>query len=527
MENIYKHLNNSLRVMLFFVVLSACSYNTSNNLEQHTDILHYRIKQTSTITPAQEAAKVKFLTRGGGVAQLVNYVVPAKFEPVALDLAEIKARGKLVALTGYSNTSYFIYKGTPMGFEYDLLKELANHLGVQLEIVVVEDLNEVFNMLNNGEGDIIAHNLTITKERDEKVDFTYPVNLTRQVLVQNKPQGWDKMRANIIEKKLIRNPISLIDKEVYVRRESAYYSRLQHLSEEIGGDIKIVEVPGDIETEELISKVASGEIPFTVADENIAMINRAYYPGLDISTPISFPQQISWAVRQSSPELLKEVNKWIKKLKKEPAFASIYNKYYKNIKANNRLAKCTKVSSCSRNISPYDKMIHKYAKSLGWDWRLLASLIYQESKFNPQAKSWVGACGLMQLMPQTGLRFGAANLTDPEESIKAGVNYIKWLDKYWKKKVPDRNERIKFIMASYNVGQEHIADAQRLAKKYKKNPCKWDGNVDKFIVLKSQSKYSTDPVVKYGYCRGIETFKYVKDVLSRYNHYKRLVQENV
>jgi membrane-bound lytic murein transglycosylase F len=359
-------------------------------------------------------------------------------------LAEIKARGKLVALTGYSTTSYFIYKGTPMGFEYDLLKELANHLDVQLEIVVVQDLNEVFNMLNNGEADIIAHNLTITKERDEKVDFTYPINMTRQVLVQNKPRGWEKMQPQALEKSLIRNPLSLINKEVYVRRESAYYSRLTHLSEEIGGDIKIVEVPGDIETEELISKVASGEIPYTVADENIALINRAYYPSLDISTPISFPQRISWAVRESSPELLKEVNKWIKQLKKQPAFASIYNKYYKSKKATDHLAKCNRKANCGRNISPFDKIISKHAKSLGWDWRLLASLIYQESKFNPHAKSWVGASGLMQLMPQTGQRFGAANLTDPEQSIIAGVNYIKWLDKYWKKKVPDKAERIKF-----------------------------------------------------------------------------------
>ncbi|HEX8547488.1 MAG TPA: lytic transglycosylase F [Cytophagaceae bacterium] len=443
MKNIYIHLIYPFRVMLFFVVLTLYSCNSNDNLEQHTDIIHYRIKQKTSSEPPKSLTK-KIDSKRVGLAHLVNYVRPINSQPISVDLAEIKARGKLVALTGYSTTSYFIYKGTPMGFEYDLLKELANHLDVQLEIVVVQDLNEVFNMLNNGEADIIAHNLTITKERDEKVDFTYPINMTRQVLVQNKPRGWEKMQPQALEKSLIRNPLSLINKEVYVRRESAYYSRLTHLSEEIGGDIKIVEVPGDIETEELISKVASGEIPYTVADENIALINRAYYPSLDISTPISFPQRISWAVRESSPELLKEVNKWIKQLKKQPAFASIYNKYYKSKKATDHLAKCNRKANCGRNISPFDKIISKHAKSLGWDWRLLASLIYQESKFNPHAKSWVGASGLMQLMPQTGQRFGAANLTDPEQSIIAGVNYIKWLDKYWKKKVPDKAERIKF-----------------------------------------------------------------------------------
>lgn len=447
--------------------------------------------------------------------------------PLKIDLAEVKARGKLRALTGFGSTSYFIYRGTPMGFEYDLLKLLAKDLGVDLEIIAVNSIEEVITKLNEGEGDIIADNLVVTKSRENLVDFTLPISLTRQVLIQRKPTNWKALAPVQLEKKLIRNPMDLMDQTVHVRRGSVFHLRLLNLSEEIGGEINIIEEPEFLDDEELISKVASGEIPYTVVDENIAQINKAYYPDIDISTPISFSQRIAWAVRENSPELKEAVNNWIRKVKREATFNVIHHKYFSYNKRTDHVLNCTKYSSCSKKISPYDSLIIKHAKDLDWDWRLLASLIYQESRFNPKAKSHMGASGLMQLMPATGYSFGARNLSDPEQSLKAGVSYIKWLNKYWENKVPDKSERIKFIMASYNVGQEHIADAQRLAEKYKKDPQKWDDNVAFYILQKSKPKYCSDPVVKYGYCRGIEPFKYVNEVFDRYEHYKNLIEEDI
>jgi membrane-bound lytic murein transglycosylase F len=459
--------------------------------------------------------------------QVVNYIYDdyAGKQKINIDLDRIRERKKLIALTGYSYTSYFIYKGTPMGYEYELLKMLCDDLGVELEIVIVNDMNEIFDMLNRGEGDIIADNLTITKERDELVDFTLPHNLTRQVLVQKKPKNWKYLSPEQLENQLIRNPVDLIGKSVHVRKESSYYARLKNLSDEIGGDINIVEASGEIETEELIMNVGEGKIPFTIADENIAMINKPYYPDLDISTPISFPQRIAWAARSGSPRLLEAVNSWIVKMKKDPVYYAIYDKYHKPHRMMEQMVSCGMAGTCSRNISPYDKMIIQYAKSIGWDWRLLASLIYQESHFDPQARSWVGAAGLMQLMPMTAESFGASDVYDPVQSLKAGTSYLKWLDEYWKAKVPDRNERIKFIMASYNAGQEHVADAQRLAIKYNRDPQKWDDNVAYFILHKSKPQYCTDPVVRYGYCRGSEPFNYVIQVLDRFEHYKKLIRD--
>lgn len=454
----------------------------------------------------------------------LNYVYS---RPEESDLPGIIKRGKLIALTGYSPTGYFIYKGTPMGFEHDLLQLLAKELKVDLEIVVVNDMNEIMAMLNRGEGDLIADNLTITREREAVVDFTIPLLTTRQVLVQKKPGNWNKLTAEKQEKSLVRNPIELIGKPVHVRRESAYYSRLKNLSDEVGGDIRIVEEPGDIATEQLIQMVSEGKIPFTVSDENTALVHANYYPDLDFKTAISFHQRIAWAVRENSPLLKTAINNWILKIKKSAAFPQIYHKYYKNNRRVDAMVKCAKVKMCGRSISPYDKLIFQHAQKIGWDWRLLASLIYQESQFDPAARSWAGATGLMQLMPATAESFGAMNLEDPVESLRAGTKYLIWLEKYWEKKVPDKNERIKFIMASYNVGQEHVADAQRLAQKYRKDPAVWDNNVAYFILQKSNTKYCTDPVVKYGYCRGMEPFHYVNNILARYEHYKKLIKEDV
>ena len=180
----------------------------------------------------------------------------------------------------------------------------------------------------------------------------------------------------------------------------------------------------------------------------------------------------------------------------------------------------------SGKVSRYDEYIKKYSEEIGWDWRLLASLIYQESRFSPEVKSWAGAYGLMQLMPITAKRFGVNAKSTPEKQIEAGVEFIKWLDKRFEKQgIKDRNERTKFVLASYNVGLGHILDAQRLAKKNGKNPNVWENNVDEYVLKKSNPKFYKDPVVKYGYCRGSETYTYVYEILDRYEHYKNIIPE--
>ncbi len=175
-------------------------------------------------------------------------------------------------------------------------------------------------------------------------------------------------------------------------------------------------------------------------------------------------------------------------------------------------------------LSAYDDLIKQAADSLDWDWRLLAALIFRESKFDPEAKSWVGASGLMQLMPRTGKAYGVENFLDPAQNIMGGTKHIQWLENFWSNKVPDSVERHKFILGSYNVGQGHVLDAQNLAEKYSRNPMVWDDNVAYFLLQKSRSEYFRDPVVKHGYCRGAEPFNYVREIYSLYEQYRMIIE---
>lgn len=440
-----------------------------------------------------------------------------------LDLKEIKQRGYLNALVDNNSFSYFIYKGHSMGYEYELLKLLAKHLEVDLRIKVTSGVAKAIEKLNKGEGDILAFPLTVTKERTEQIAFTNPHFNSYQVLVQRKPSDWRKLSQEEIDRQVIRNVATLIGKEIYVMPNSSYLQRLRNLSEEIGGDIIIKEDSLNSESESLIKAVALGQIDYTVADYQIAMVNAAYYPNLDVSTILSLPQQIAWATRKNSPELLQATNDWLFKIKKESTFMVIYNRYFKSPRTSLIRMKSDYSSIGGNKISPYDDLIKSGAERLNWDWRLLASIVYQESKFKNGGESWAGARGLMQLMPETAERFGATNPDDPKQSFKAGVNFLRYLDKYWARSITDEQQRLKFILASYNAGLSHIIDARQLAIKYNRNPNDWN-DVEYYLLRKSEAEYFRDPVVKAGYCKCEEPVNYVKNVLEKYEEYKNLIR---
>lgn len=454
---------------------------------------------------------------------LVELISASKSEKIYnKDLDEIKKDGVLRAITIYSGTSYFLYKGKPMGFEYELLTRLANSLGLRLEIIIAKNMNELFKMLNSGEGDIVAHGMTITEPRKEFVNFSNYHFLTHQVLIQRKPDNWRKMKLHQIKNRLISNSIELIGDTISVRARSSYYQRLNNLSSEIGGKINIDTLQGSLATDEIIKMVVDKKIKYTVADNNIALINSSYYPELDIGTPISFSQRIAWAVRKNSSKLLNEVNSWIDKTKKESDYHVIYNKYFKNKKSFRVRTKSEFYSKNSKKISKYDKLVKKYSGKIGWDWRLVSSLIYQESQFNPKAKSWVNAQGLMQIMSGTAKDMGVKKITDPEDNIRGGTKYLKELWGWWKE-IPDSLERIKFVLASYNCGFGHVIDARKLAKKNNKNPNAWLENVNEYLLKLTYPQYYQDDVVKYGYVRGSEPYNYVEDIFERYAHYKKFI----
>jgi membrane-bound lytic murein transglycosylase F len=227
-------------------------------------------------------------------------------------------------------------------------------------------------------------------------------------------------------------------------------------------------------------------------------------------------------VRKNSPKLRKAANDWIKTSKKKNFYYVLYDKYFEDKKRYRRRIASDLFSKNEGKISSYDKIIRSNSENLGWDWRLVSSLVYQESRFNQKIKSWAGAGGLMQLMPATAKELGVININDPIDNIRGGTTYLKKLHKRFDK-IEDSIQRIKFTMAAYNCGFGHVRDAQRLAEALGDDPARWDDHVEKSILKLRQRKYFTRPEIRYGLVRGSEPFNYVRDIFRRFDHYRELV----
>lgn len=434
------------------------------------------------------------------------------------DLPEILKRGKLVVLAENSSTSYFIYRGKKMGFEYELLKEFAHEIGVELEVKTISNLDEVDQLLNDGQGDLIACNYTITKERQHTIDFSIPFLRTSQVLIQRKPEGWENMNPEELRKHILVDPIQLAEKKVHVWNKSSYYQRLMHLQEEIGDTILIKEESGEVTGEDLIEQVAEGQIDYTVVEKNIAQVNRRFYENIDINLELSVRQKIGFAMRKTSPLLKARLNQWLTAYMQKAAFRYMKHKYFELAQLTNK-SQDQFSSLKGGKISRYDSYFKREAAKYGWDWRLIAAVAYQESKFNPDVTGFGGAYGMMQFMPEVGPKFGVYPNSPPDIQIAGGMKKLYKDYQCWPE-VSDATQRQKFALASYNAGLGHIKDAQRLARKHGLNPNVWDGNVEVMVKNLSHKEYYRDEVVENGAMRGAHTAGYVISVFSRFQSYK-------
>ena len=420
------------------------------------------------------------------------------------DFKEIIKSDTLKVATMYGSTSYFLFRDELLGFDYEMTENLADYLHLNLEISIAKTQKEMEQWLEEGKVDLVAYNIIQTKELKRKFNFVLPQEESYQVLVQN-------LGANSISE-----VTELAGKTVYVNENSIFHTRLKALNEEIGGTIDIKIAPDSLSNDDLIDMVAENKIPYTLAYHNTAILHKNYQRTLDCHMAVGFDQNNGWLVRKKSHDLRKIIEKW----QKVPETA---------LTQNNLLHKYWEVSPffALRNvlipkgaISPFDRFFKKYAPQINWDWRLLAALAYHESHFDNTVVSWVGAAGLMQLMPHTASNFGLDKDTkfDPERNIEAGVQYIKSLNLSFRQ-IENNEERTKFILAAYNSGPAHILDAMALARKYGKNPHIWNNQVEYFLQKKSEPEFYNDPVVKYGYFRGKETVRYVQNTLDTYKKY--------
>ena len=504
----------------------------------------------------RSAAILALLIAGGLVVTSVIFAANPETgvaipDPVERDLADILERDTIVALTSYTSTSYFLYRGQAFGFEYELLRDFAEEQGVVFQIEVVPR-DSILYYLNSGRGDIAAARLQPVEEDTAAFGFTANLYETNSVVVQQdapfdstqvaedvvedavedvpdeivarleETVGESQARPLRIRARPIRQPQDLAGQDVFLPANDPYIERLVEVQDRITGDIQVIEV--DTTSESLIRQVAVGNIELTVAQENVAELEQGYFGNLLLTPTIGAPHGVAWAVRSNAPELERALNEWILENRDTDRWNSLYRKYYVDRRGYRERIETGFLTAETGRLSGFDALLKRYAPTIGWDWRLLGSQMYQESRFQPRARSWAGAMGLLQIMPGTASDLGVSDPYDPEENVSGAVRYLKWLeDNYWAERVSDPEERLKFILASYNAGAGHVMDAQRLAEAEGGNPAVWE-DVAFWLLQKSEPAVYNRPEVRHGFARGLEPVHYVSIILERYAHYQQFVE---
>lgn len=432
-----------------------------------------------------------------------------------IDSTAFRLPDTLKAVTLYGPLSFFMIRGDTMGYDYSLIKDFAQTKGIVLNIEIATNIDSALRMLEAGEVDVIAHGVPVTSQYLEHIDPCGPEILTSQVLVQEIRRG----------KPMVTDVTELVGKDVVVVNNSKYEQRLRNLNSELGGGINIITVDADsLSEDDLIESVSMGKIPLSVVDSDIALLNKTYFRNIDVSLELSFAQKSMWGVSPDRSWLGDSITAWFNAEGTRRENELLLKKYFESSKNGPDFDLFTSLSK--GKVSIYDDIFKKNAKRIGWDWRLLASMGYVESKFNNNLTSWAGARGLMQLMPSTARAYGKNpdELIDPEISIAMAADVLKHHEEMMARYVDDPEQRRMLAIAAYNSGAAHIIDAVALAKKYGYDSDQWYGNVEKALLMKRDPKYYLDPVVKYGYFRGTQTATYVRHVFDFYNRIKKHVK---
>ncbi len=414
-------------------------------------------------------------------------------------LKEILAKREITLITRNTTQSYYLYRDQAMGFEYDLAKAFADFLGVRLKVELADDWPDMLSKLKETPTGFIAAGQPIIPSRKKQVAFSDGYLTSWQNIIVNR------------DNHEIRSVQDLAGRTVHVRKDSAYEKILENLKAK-GIDVDIV-ADEDVGMEELIRRVAEKTIDITIADSYTAFLSRRYYPQIKVAGTISKDSiWLGWAVRPKAAGLLDQINQFFRTIQADGEFKEIFDRYYANVQDFDFVDLQTYHRRLKSRLPNYESIIQEAAKACGFDWRLIAAQMYQESHFNPRARSHAGAYGLMQLTKKTAKQFGVTDIYNPEENIQAGVKHLKYLYDYFSE--AQGMDRIYLSLAAYNTGQGHLLDARKLAAKLQLDPNKWSSISETLLMLR-QSKYYKKSL--FGFCRGDEPIEYVKQTMLYYD----------
>jgi len=412
-------------------------------------------------------------------------------------LTRIIDRGYINVGTIFGPTNYHSTADGFEGFEYELAKKYADSISVELRIVPSYSLDELFIKLNTGEVDVLAAGLSITEKRKQRFRFAPVYQSISQKLVFKqgnvRPRDVDDITGSLM-----------------VMSGSSYVENLESLKQ-VHSKLAWQETT-EFDSEELLGKVLNGEIDYTIIDSHSLAINRRYYPEISIGFSIKEPEKLAWMVSENSQDdILASLIEFFGTVHHDGTLLALDDKYYGHVEEFNYVETRTFIKEVLVTLPKYQVFFEKYAQEL--DWRLLAAISYQESHWNPKARSYTGVRGMMMLTLNTAKQMGIKNRLDTEQSIKGGAKYFKRMIA----KMPDRipsPDRIWFALASYNIGFGHLNDARIITQRQGGDPDRWV-EVKTRLPLLQQKKYYKN--TKYGYARGEEPVQYVDNIRRYYD----------
>lgn len=403
------------------------------------------------------------------------------------------------------------HPGAVSGLEWELLERFAAQQRLRLRAVPVDDPDSMLLMLQRGDGDVMAAQLRPDGWAAPYAAFTKSYRTVAPLRVVLNTDG--VVRPRVRDRHAPGEPDTLS-----VSRWSPFLG-LQTGFDTAYGAVTVVEDPAL--PEDLLTEVALGQCRGAVVVDAISSFETRRLPQVHFGPRLGPSIPLAFAVRINSTMLLNSINNWLASSPETEARELIAESYAQGRLTNGPLRTLHDLEFTTDSISPFDSLFQAHADSSAFDWQLLAAVGFKESRFDTSAVSRAGAAGLMQIMPATAEALGVDSADGVDGHIGGATKYLDKLDAFWRASVPDKDQRLKFVLASYNAGPGHIKDAQHLAGTYGLDPRRWDGSVERALLLLAKPRWFTRPDVKSGYCRAHETFWYVRDVVAAFGQYRR------